>query len=126
MVSERKRPAFPPFAPAAYVELTAACWAHSPEQRPAFETILDSLAAMRAELPGPAAPLSEYRVGSAPPPNVSGPASGAALPKLGGADAMQTNPMFDNGSTGASGLRGGDSGGGRIVRHMSSADKSGA
>ncbi|PNH06725.1 Mitogen-activated protein kinase kinase kinase 11 [Tetrabaena socialis] len=102
---ERKRPSFPPFAPEAYTRLAYDCWAHTPEARPTFEMILERLAAMRAELPGPAAPLGAYRIGSpAPPPRFSNGGAAdsgvAGLPKLPMGVQHQvmsatSNPVFD-------------------------------
>ncbi|PNW80365.1 hypothetical protein CHLRE_07g314500v5 [Chlamydomonas reinhardtii] len=67
VAAEGKRPVFPPFTPEPYARLAADCWAHDPEQRPTFEQILERLAAMRAELPGPAATLGTYAIGEVQP-----------------------------------------------------------
>ncbi|KXZ47893.1 hypothetical protein GPECTOR_32g506 [Gonium pectorale] len=110
ITQERKRPAFPPFAPAAYTRLTEECWAHRPEDRPSFEAILERLTAMRQELSGAAAPLAAYTVGGTAPPPLA-PQPQPVLPKLDGADPQMvaSNPIFEPSSTGGPGIKMGGS-----------------
>ncbi|KAG2450299.1 hypothetical protein HYH02_004806 [Chlamydomonas schloesseri] len=81
VAEEGKRPVFPPFTPEPYACLAADCWAHDPEKRPTFEEILERLAAMRAEQPGPAAALGSYAIGAVPrsSPNTPGRRSGSGI-----------------------------------------------
>jgi Protein tyrosine and serine/threonine kinase len=41
-----KRPSFPAGTPAAYEQLTCACWAQDPEQRPSAEAIINTVQQM--------------------------------------------------------------------------------
>ncbi|GLC33042.1 hypothetical protein PLESTB_000377300 [Pleodorina starrii] len=110
IAQERRRPAFPPFAPEAYVRLAEDCWAHRPEDRPSFETILERLGEMRGSVPGPAAALAAYDIG---PPAATPQAQAPPLPKLDGAPPglvnSTPNPVFDPTASGSG------SGGGLIL-----------
>ncbi len=46
MLQGGARPAFPAGAPAAYVDLAAACWAAGPQARPAMGEVMRRLALM--------------------------------------------------------------------------------
>ncbi|GIL44404.1 hypothetical protein Vafri_1882 [Volvox africanus] len=104
IAQERRRPAFPPFVPEAYVRLAEECWAHQPEDRPSFEVIMERLAMMRSTVPGSAAPLVVYDIGGPPAPP-----SQPALPKL---DTLQarmnavSNPIFESSSGSGVGVSG--------------------
>ena len=68
---EKMRPKVPPGLPPEYVRLMKDCWAHNPDARPQFETILERIEAMSAQK-WPGQPASHHTL----PQNAS---SGAQL-----------------------------------------------
>ena len=77
------RPAFPPGAPRAYVELAAACWAPAPGDRPSFADVGAALHAMADAMAAHAAAAAAAAAGAqapAPAPALPAPLPLAAPP----------------------------------------------